>query len=125
MAVVAVVATRNMYCMLPGRSSSVMTGSTGSEDMCVVKRSCRIKSECAVAVFADVACLNMCRALARGSVAIVARNAIAVITGVIKSCRQPARRAVAVVALIVARNMAGSFSRRLCAIVAIDTGTSE
>ena len=125
MAVVAVVATRNMCCMLPGRSSSVMTGSAGSEDMRVVDRSCRIKSEGAVAVFANIARLNMCRALARGSVAIVARNAIAVNAGVIKSCRQPARRAVAVVALIVARNMADSLSRRLCAIVAIDTATNE
>ncbi len=111
--------------MLPGRSSSVMAGSAGSEDMCVVDRSCRIKSEGAVAVFANIARLNMCRALARGSAAIVARNAIAVNTGVIKVRRQPGSRAVAVVALIVARNMADSLSRRLCAIMAIDTATNE
>ena len=88
--------------MLPGRSSSVMTGSAGSEDMRVVNRSCRIKSEGAVAVFADVACLYVCGALARCGAAVVARYTVSDDARVIKSCRQPARRAVAVIALVIA-----------------------
>ena len=58
--------------MLAGRSSSVVTGSAGSQDMCVVNSNCRLERERVVAVFANIACLNVCRALARCGRAVVA-----------------------------------------------------
>ena len=123
MAVVAVVTTRDMCRMLAGRASSVVTGSAGSQDMCVVNNNCWLERERVVAVFANIARLNVCRALARCGDAVVARNAIAVNTGVVEPGRQPARRAVAVVALVIARNMGSGLSGCLYAVVAIDAAS--
>lgn len=102
MTVVAVVTTRNMRRVLPGRSSSVVTGTAGTENLCVVHRNCRLKRESVVAVFANIARLNVYRALARRSGAVVARYTVAINTGVVESGRQPACRTMAVVALIIA-----------------------
>ena len=111
--------------MLSDRGNSVMTGTTCSKNMCVVDSDYRLESEGAVTVFADIACLYVCCALAHSGAAVMARHAVSYNPRVIKPCWQPARRAVAVIALIIARNMAGSFSHRLRAIVAIDTATGQ
>ena len=89
----------------------------------MVNCNCWLESECVMAVFANVARLNVCRALARRSDTVVTRDAVAIDTGMVKSGRQPARRAVAVVALIIARNMGSSFSCCLYAIVTIDAAS--
>lgn len=120
MTVVAVVAACNVRRVFPGRRDAVVTGSAGSNYLRMIDGKHRQKGEGAVTVFADIACLNMGRALANSGGAVVTRYAVSCDTRMIESRRQPACRAVAIIALIIARYVAGGFPRRLCAIVAID-----
>lgn len=82
-----------------------------------------LKRNDAVAVLADVTCLHVSRALAGGSDAIVATDAVTGDACVIEHGREPCGGAVAVVALIVGGNMTRRFSRRLAPIVAADTAS--
>lgn len=61
MAVVALIATRDMRRMFSGRGDTVVAGATGSEDLCVINRDDRYESYCGVAIFADVCGRNVGR----------------------------------------------------------------
>ena len=120
MTVVAGVAACNVRWVFSGRGGAVMAGPAGSNYLRVINRNRWLKGEGVMAVFADIACLYVGRALASSGRTVVTRYAVSGDTRMIESCRYPAGRAVAIIALVIARNMADSFTRRLNAIVAID-----
>ena len=75
-AVVAVSAARDVRCVLAGRRDAVMAGTASANDLCVVDGRRRLKQRCAVAVFADVAGLNVSQAFASGGRAVMTANAV-------------------------------------------------
>jgi len=84
MTIVAVNSARDVCRVFAGRRDAVMTGTASANDLRVVNRNRRHKQRCAVAVFADVARLNMCRTLARGGRAVMATDAVAGDAGVVE-----------------------------------------
>ena len=76
MAVVAIRAAGDVRRVLAGRGDAVMAGSASTDHLSVVDRDRGLKQRRAVTVFADVGRLNMRRALACGSSAVVTANAV-------------------------------------------------
>ena len=99
-AVVAVVATRDMRRVLADRRYAVMAGSAGAHDLRVIDRCRRLESRSVMAIFADVARLNVCRTLAGCGRAVMAADAVTGDAAVIERSGQPGCRGVTVVALV-------------------------
>jgi len=76
MTVVASIATGNVRWVFAGRGDAVMTRAAGANDLQMVDRRRRRKHIRAVAVFADVAGLNVHRILAQGIRTVVATKTI-------------------------------------------------
>lgn len=72
MAVVTIIAATYMGRVLAGSGNSVVTRATGADDLSMVNSYSRLKSYGTVAVFADICCLHVNRAFARGGDAVVA-----------------------------------------------------
>ena len=64
MAVVAVVAARNVGRMLAGRRGAVVARAAGSKNLRVIDHIRRREHVRIVAILANISCLDMCRALA-------------------------------------------------------------
>lgn len=124
-AVVAVIATGDVRWMLTACRHSVMTGSASADYLCVVDRVNGYPDVRGMAVFANIARLNMCLVLARGISAVMAAGTVASDIGVIEIRRQPASRGVAVVAVVATRNMILVLATRDDAIVAGATGPNH
>jgi len=77
MAVVAVIATRDVRWMFTSCRHSVMTGTAGAYYLRVVDRVNGYPDVRGVAIFADIARLNMCLILARGIRAVMAAGTVA------------------------------------------------
>jgi len=86
MTVVAGIAAGYVRLVLAGRSDAVMTGAASANDLCVVDCVDRRKHVRVVAVFTDVAGLNMHRILAHGVCSVVATEAIISDVDVIEGC---------------------------------------
>ena len=76
MAVVAIIAAGDMCRMFTRRYDTVMAGTTGSDDLCVVDRKRRNQGIGCMAIFTHIAGLNVRRIFASGIGAIVAACAI-------------------------------------------------
>ena len=72
MAVITIIAAAYMGRVLAGCYYTIVTRATGANDLSMVNSYGRLKSNCAVAVFADICRLHVNRALARGGYAVVA-----------------------------------------------------
>lgn len=72
MAVITVVAAAYMRRVLAGCNNTIVTRATGANDLSMVNGDGRLKSYCAVAVFADIGRLHVNWAFARGGYAVVA-----------------------------------------------------
>lgn len=120
MTIVAIRAAGDVRRVLAGRGDAVMAGSTSTDHLSVVDRDRGLEQRRAVTVFADSARLNMRRALACSSSAIVATNAVVGDAGVVEQRRQPPRRVMAVVALIAGRDVGWRLSGCLDAVVAAE-----
>lgn len=105
--VITAIAAVDMCRMLARRHDSVMTGCAGTEYLCVIDDEHRREDIGAVAVFADIGCLNMCGILAGGFGAIVAVDTIPRNIDVIEVCGQPAGCRMTIVAGIAACNVVG------------------
>lgn len=100
MAVVAVASTRYVGRMLARCRDAVMTGAASAEHLCMVHCDRGLECRRAVAVFADIACLQMSRTLSGSARAIVAADAVSDNTGVIENRGEPGGNVMAVVALV-------------------------
>ena len=121
MAVVAVGAARNVSRMFAGRCDAVVTRTACAYYLSVVHHVRGRPGIRVVAVLADIACLNMCGALAGSFRPIVATGAIAGDADMIEVRRQPASGRVAVVAGIAGRNVSRVFA---CCCEAVMAGTA-
>ena len=84
MAVITICAAANVSCMFASRRHAVMAGTACTQNLHVVDRDDGNKRNCAMAVFADVGCLHVCRALASPGSAVMAADAVAENTGVVE-----------------------------------------
>ena len=71
MAVITVVAAAYVGRVLAGSNNSIVTRATGANDLSMVNSYGRLKSNCAVAVFADICRLHVNRAFARRGYTVV------------------------------------------------------
>lgn len=111
-AVVTVVATRDMCRMFAGSRDAVMTGRTTAEYLCVIYRYHGYPGCRAVAVLANIRRLNVRRSLAGCIGTIVASHAIVGNIDVVEIRGYPGDRGVAVIAVIATRNMHRVFAGR-------------
>lgn len=124
-AIVTVVAARNMASILAGRRNAVMTGAAAAEHLGVVNREGRCKHVGHVAVFAHLACLNVLRVFPGCIGAIVATRAISRDVDMIKIGRQPGHGRMTVLAVIAAGNMSRIFAGCSYTVVAGAAGSQD
>ena len=103
MAVIAVVATRNMSRVLARSRCAIVAGAAGTDNLRVVDSECRQPGIRCMAIFADIRCLNVILVLAGRVDAVVTAYAVAGDIDVVKIRRQPARGRVAIFAVVAAR----------------------
>jgi len=87
MAVIAIIAARNMCCMLAGGRDAVVARAAGTDDLGMVNGKNGPKHVGVVAVLADVCGLNVRRALAGCLDTVVAINTVAGNVYMIEICR--------------------------------------
>ena len=92
MAILTIIATCDVCCILAGCSQSIVAGTACSQHLRMINRVRRCPYIRIVAVLANVSCLNVGLALTCCLDAIVATHTIAGDTDVIKIGRQPAGR---------------------------------
>lgn len=117
-AIVAVVAARNVCRVFANCRNAIMTGTAGAEYLGVVHRESRLEADGIVTVFTHIGGLYVHRALARSRYAVVAADAVVNDPVVVEYGRNPGCRIVAVIALIARRDMGRRFAGRLHSVVA-------
>ena len=100
-----------------GSIGAIVAGRTGAQHLVVIHRGHRRPDGWVVAVLADIGCLHMRRALARGISAVVAAEAVVHDIGMIEVRRSPGDRRMAVIAVIAAGYMGRVFAGCRAAIV--------
>ena len=100
-AVIAIIATRNVRCMLAGCRSAVVARAAGSEYLRMVDGYGGFESGRAMAVLADIGRLYVGRAFAGCCSTVVAAHAVSSDACVIKYGGKPRAHGMAIVALIV------------------------
>lgn len=111
--------------ILAGCRRAVMAGRTGAENLVMVHRDYWHPGVTSVAVFADVGCLDMCRAFARSVGAVVAAKAIIDDVDVVEIGRQPGNCRVAIVTVVATVDMAGVFPSGCDAVMAGSTSAND
>ena len=101
-AIVAVIATGNMRCILAGRSIAIVARRTGTDDLRVIDRIGRHPGIRFVAILTDIRCLDVSRGFAGCIRAIVTVDAITRNVDVIEIRGDPRRRRVAILAVVTA-----------------------
>ena len=112
MAVVAVVAAREVRQIFAGRDSAVMAGEAGAEYLDVINRVGRCPDYAVVAVLADVGRIGVVGVLAGRIGTVMAADAGAGDTGMVEVRRDPRRGCMAVVAVVAARDVRRIFATR-------------
>ena len=125
MAVVAVVAAREVRRVLATRQHAVMAGETGAEHLRMVDGGCRCVGNRVVAVLTNVGCVDVIGGLAGCIDAVMAGEATSGDIAVIENRRYPARTLVTVVALIACDDVVGRLAGCIDAIVAAYTAPRD
>ena len=84
MAVITVIASRDMSRVFPRGNRAVMAGTTGTQHLGVIDYVGRCPDDIIVAIFTNIGGLDVRWIFARGTVAVVTRGAAADDTGVIE-----------------------------------------
>ena len=124
-AVVAVIAARDMLRMFAGRYRSVVAGAAGADYLGVVDRDDRRPDRVGVAILTDAGRVDVRRRLAGRRQAIVTARACVDDIRVIEIHRRPADRRVAVVAAIATLNVLRMLAGRDRAVVAGEADTDD
>ena len=122
-AVVTIVATRDMRWMFSGRADAVMTSRAIAEYLCVIDRYHGCPDRRTMAVLANIRGLNMHRPLTGHISTIVASHAVVRDIDMVEIGGHPGDRGVAVLAAIAARNVQCMFAGRGDAVMAGTTAT--
>lgn len=77
MAIIAIIATGNMGCVLACCRSAIVAGSASAEDLSVINGDRGLKGRRAMAIFTDIGGLNVHGALADRGCTVVAAHAVA------------------------------------------------
>jgi len=125
MAVIAIIAARDMRWMLACGRRAVMARTAGTEDLGVVDSVGGRKNICIVTIFTNVGCLYMRRTLADGINAVVAAGAIVDNTQVVEGRWSPGDRCMAVIAGIAAGYMCRMFACRNNTIMTAVAGADD
>ena len=125
MTIVTGIAAGEVGRVFAGCNDAVVTRITGAYYVRVIDREHRRKDIRIVAVFANIACLDMCQVLASRFHAIVAVDTISGDVQVIEIRWQPPSRGMAVVTRIPARQMIHVFAGRGNAIMAGAAGSND
>ena len=104
-AIVTVVAARDVRRVFPGGDRAVVTGNAGTNDLDVVHCVGRRPDDVVVAVLADVGRVYVIRTFTSGRRAVVTGDAAVDDVCVIEVRRHPGRRRMTVVAVVAARNV--------------------
>ena len=118
MAVIAIVAARDVRGVLARCDRAVVTGTACANYLCMVHPVGRGERHVVVAILADNAGLDMRRILAGGVRAVVAAEAVIHDIRVIEIGRYPAHGCMAVVAVIAAIDVCRALALSNCAVVA-------
>ena len=122
-AVVTIVATRDMCWMFSGRGDAVMTSCATAEYLCVIDRHNGYPDCRTMAVLANIRGLNMHRPLTGRISTIVASRAAVRDIDMVEIGGHPGDRGVAVLAAIAARNVQRMFAGRGDTVMAGATAT--
>ena len=122
---VAFVGGRQVVGRLTDGRHTVVTGYARAEHMGVIDLHRRTEGECRVAIFTHVVRCDVHRALADGSHAVVALDAVPRDACVFEPRGDPGEIRVAILALVGARNVVGILARCCHAVVAIAAGTQH
>jgi len=125
MTVVALIAAGNVGRVLSSCCNTVMTRAAGAKYLSVVNGEDWLKTDSAVAVFANVRCRDVDRASSSRRYAVVTGNAVADNANMVEQSRQPTGNGVAVVALVARRNVSQCLACRGDAIVTTVTTASQ
>lgn len=125
MAVIAVVAARDVRRMLASGCYAVMAGAASPDHLGVIDDKHRLPNVRGVAVFADVCCQCVRRTLTRCVRTVMAVHAVAGDSRVIECGGQPASGRVTVIAGVTARNMCRVFAGRYHSVMAGTAGTYD
>ena len=118
MAVIAVIAARNMFRILSERDRAVMAGSASSNDLGVIDGHDRLKESNAVAILANVSRRNMILSFTRSTGSIVATSTIIRNACVVKRCRQPCACRMAIIAVVATGYVRRVFAGRIVSVMA-------
>ena len=119
-AIVAVIAARDMPRVLAVRDRAVVAGDAGTEYLCVIDSIGGLPEDIVVAVFTHVRRGHVRRTLAGLVNAVVAANTVARDVHVVEVGRYPGHRRVAVIAVVAAVDMVRVLASRVDAVVAGD-----
>jgi len=100
MAVIAIIAARNMCCMLAGCRGAVVARAAGSQYLRMVDRYGRFESSRAMTVCANIGSLQVGRAFAGCCCTVVATHTISSDASMIEYRGKPCAHRMAVIALI-------------------------
>lgn len=125
MAVVAICAAADVSCMFACRRHAVMAGTARTQNLRVIDRDDGNERNRTVTVFADVACLHVCRVFAGRGSAVMATYAIIKKAGVVEIRGEPACRIVTIFAPIPGRDVCWGLSGCLEAIVTTDAVSAQ
>ena len=123
MAVIAGIAAGQVSWIFAGRGYAIVTRAASADNLSVVNGVYWRPSVGVMAIFANVACLNVCEILARRRGAIVAVNAVIREIRMVEVRGQPANGRVTVVAIITAGDMRRGFADGRDAIMTGSTST--
>jgi len=118
MAVIAVVSARNVCRMFTCGDHAVVARAAGPDDLCVIDVECRQPGVRGMAVFANIAGLNVSWVLASRICAVVAAGTVPRNVDVVEVGGQPTCCGMTVFTVITARNMCRCLSGRDHAVVA-------
>ena len=119
------ITTCDMRCVFANGRYAIVARATGTDDLRMIDADYRLPQIGAVTILTDGCRLNVRRALAGRSGAVVTVNTVAADVDVIEVCRQPGDRAVAVITGIASGDMSCVLANGRYAIVARATGTDD
>lgn len=125
MAVIAVIAARNMRRIFPDRYRAVVTGRTSANDLGVIYHVNGGENNVVVTIFANIRCLNVCRALAGRFDTVVTANTVAGDVDMVEVGRHPAIGRMTVITGVAAGDVRRVLARSDGTVVAGGAGANH
>lgn len=125
MAIVTIIATRNMGRVLAGCDNTIVARAASAQNLCVIDGDNRLKRNRIVTVFANIGGLHVNGTLAGGSRAVVTCHTIINDPQVVEHSRQPGRCVVTIVALVTGRYVRQRFPGSLNTVMTTNAAAGQ